>query len=239
MVQVLDIPQDRNSVSQLAGQGLGNALGGGLQAFMALQQRQQQMAQQKQQNEAIQRLLGHDVSGLSSDLQKTFVQEMLKSQGKQQESQFAHQIKEQERIQPLQNALQTLERQKQLLASGHLGPAFSPTFQGRKAGSTFSPEGQKTRAEYSRLGKSLIAAAAPLIIRNKAEFEKYAEGISDPSASQAEIEGNIKGLERIIRQNMGEKVGDENELVAIQHNGETYDIPAHLVPLFKQKHGIR
>lgn len=95
-------------------------------------------------------------------------------------------------------------RQREILATGHLGPKISLLGTSRKTGSTFSAEGQALRAEYSRIGKALIQQASTLVIRNKPEFEVLAEDLYDTSKTNEQIKGILDGLERIIEEETGE-----------------------------------
>ncbi len=100
---------------------------------------------------------------------------------------------------PVKEGLNTLKRQREILASGHLGPKVGIVGKGRKAGSTFSKEGQKLRAEYERLGKSLIQLSTNIPIRNRKEFEVLAHDLYDTNKSQYEIEGTLNAMERILQ----------------------------------------
>jgi len=110
---------------------------------------------------------------------------------------------DQNKMQPLLTGLDIVSRQRDLLKKGNLGPKVAFTGTGRKAGSTFSKEGIKDRAEYQRLGKSLISLATTIPIRNRLEFETLSQGLYDPNAKQEEIEGALEGMQRIIQNNLG------------------------------------
>ncbi len=102
------------------------------------------------------------------------------------------------KMQSSANAKNLIKRQREILATGHLGPKVALIGTGRKAGSTFSPEGQKLRSEYKRIGKALIQEGSKLVIRNKPEFETLAEDLYNPDLTNEEISGILDGLERII-----------------------------------------
>jgi len=134
--------------------------------------------------------------------------QMLKTQQKQQESQTKveeniakeQRHREDETLKkeaPIKGALQIVEEQKELLKTGNLG-RFLGLGQ-RKFGSTLSKEGIKDRAKYGRLGKSLIQHSSNINIRNRAEFETLAEGLTDPTLHQSEIEGNLEAIEKILQ----------------------------------------
>lgn len=108
-------------------------------------------------------------------------------------------------------AKQLIKRQREILATGHLGPKVGIVGTGRKAGSTFSGEGQALRSEYSRIGKALIQEGSSLVIRNKPEFEVLAEDLYDPTKTNEEIKGILDGLERIIADEVGENIEAETQ----------------------------
>ncbi len=100
---------------------------------------------------------------------------------------------------PLRGVLETIKRQRELLASGHLGPKLGAGGQAPKLAHTLTKEGQKSRKEYSTLGKSYIGYASSVPIKNKAEFETLAEDLYDPALNESEIEGILDSMERIVR----------------------------------------
>lgn len=117
----------------------------------------------------------------------------LKSEKKQNELKN----KQREKIVPFENALETLNDMQAIQKRGKLG-------RGSGAIGIFDNETAKDREEYSRLGKSLIQMATSIPIRNQKEFETLAEGIYDPSKSNAEIEGSLNAMEKIISRSIGE-----------------------------------
>ncbi len=66
----------------------------------------------------------------------------------------------------------------------------------------FGGETAKHRGEYQTLGNSLISYASNIPIRNRQEFEKLAGHIGDPNITDAEAEGILDGLERIINNSL-------------------------------------
>ena len=114
-----------------------------------------------------------------------------------------------EKQEGLQHASNILSRQRELLQSGHLGPKVGIIGTGRKAGSTFSKQGQSARAEYEQLGKSLISYATNIPIRNRLEFETLAHKLFDPTMTQEEIDGTLKSMERIVNQQIKKPEGEE------------------------------
>ena len=108
-------------------------------------------------------------------------------------------------------SLDILKRQREILASGHLGPKIGIGGTGRKAGSTLSKEGRTARAEYERLGKALIQASTNIPIRNRQEFEVLAQDLYDTNRTQEEIAGTLNALERIIKSSLGEEADFINQ----------------------------
>ena len=125
--------------------------------------------------------------------------------------------KQREEQAPVQNALATIKRQRELLASGHLGSKTGTLVESPKMLHLLSKEGRKARSEYERLGKSLIGMASNIPIRNQQEFAILAEGLYDPSKTQAEIEGNLDAMQRILENKLSgeqqtEEAAEETEL---------------------------
>lgn len=109
-----------------------------------------------------------------------------------------------EKQQGLLGAKKRIEEQKARVASGHIGPAASFFGTSRKAGSTYSSEGQRIRAEYAQAGKSLIQYASSIKIRNQLEFETLGEKLYDPNLTKEEAEGTLNAMEEIINDNLSE-----------------------------------
>lgn len=106
--------------------------------------------------------------------------------------------------QNLLGATNTLNRMKELLEKRTVGPKMSrPGTTSRKWGSTFSGEGVKDRAEYERLGKSLISFATAIPIRNRLEFETLANSMYDYGQPIEALKGNVEAMERIINNSLG------------------------------------
>lgn len=129
------------------------------------------------------------VSNLPEGIQKEIIKGKEKEGGKQN--------------QEVLGALDIVKRQRELIEKGNLGPKIAFTGTGRKAGSTFTKEGIKDRAEYERLGKSLISRATNIPIRNRLEFETLADKLFDPLAKREEMLGSLDAMERILNNSMG------------------------------------
>lgn len=204
---VLGPGREKISFGQQLNAGLGNALKMG-----------QQKMQEYQQKEAYKKL--GIPEGTPSKLAEIYAAENLKGQAK--EKNFANELekqrrehefkaaakaselqgKEQEKEAPFQAGLDALEQMRILRKKGNLGFFSSLT-------GNFSPETRKDRGEYEQLGKSLISLASNIPIRNQREFTTLAEKIYDSSITDAEAEGILNAMERIISNSMrgGEGIG--------------------------------
>lgn len=163
-------------------------------ALEALQNRSQQLQKQSQRSALVS-------EGYNPDLPES----ILKEQAKDRNKQSADDISKKENIERAKQSLNLINRGREILGTGHLGPKFGIGGTGRKAKSTLSAEGRALRAEYARIGKALVQAAAPLKITNRAEFLHYAEGLDDPDLTREQIKGNLDAMERIVMSSLEEQ----------------------------------
>lgn len=98
----------------------------------------------------------------------------------------------QDKIAPLEAAKGRIAEMKALRKKGNLG-RMSALF-GLAGGET-----AKDRGAYKTLGNSLISYAATIPIRNKAEFETLTGKINDPNITDAEAQGVLEQMERIVQ----------------------------------------
>ena len=119
--------------------------------------------------------------------------------------------KQQEKDQRLKTGLGTIDQMRELLKGGNLG--FGSGLMG-----LFSEDKRRDRAQYEQLGRSLIPlVAAGVPIRNQREFEEYSKIITNPGATEAQIEGALNALEGLLsRSSQGEgdfssKIQGENK----------------------------
>ena len=159
------------------------------EAALAVLQNKQNQMQKETQREA------YAETGLNPNLPESINRELIKQQTAQMKEKNAGY----EDINRANQSLSLINRGREILRTGHLGPKIGIGGTGRKAGSTLSAEGRRLRAEYAQIGKALVQAAAPLRITNRAEFLHYAEGLEDPDATWEQIEGSLDALERIVR----------------------------------------
>ena len=112
----------------------------------------------------------------------------------------------------LKGALAVVQRQKELLKTGHIGTKLlAPLMGGRKSFSIFSPEGMRVRGEFEQLGKSLISFGATIPIRNRLEFEILSQKLFDPSLNSNVLSGTLQAMERIIQNSLPEKAKQKKE----------------------------
>ena len=109
-----------------------------------------------------------------------------------------------ENVTPLNSALDAIDTMENLGKKGNLGV-------GSKALGYIYPQTRKDRAEYERLGKSLISYASNIPIRNKQEFETLAHDLYDPSNSDATRAGILSAMKRIIQSSMEAYENPEEE----------------------------
>jgi hypothetical protein len=167
------------------------------QGLEGLAQNLQGARQGKIENEALRHLTGKDFSGISPDIKKLLMQNLVSSQSS----------KQQEKLNAVNIGLKTIEEMKEIKKRGHLGTLLNPS---NLLGLATS-EGRSDRSQYEQLGRSLIPlVAANVSIRNQKEFEEYRKIITDPSSTEASIEGALEGLEKILRNQLEQ--ADENFL---------------------------
>ena len=109
--------------------------------------------------------------------------------------------------QQLGAGLQTIKEMRDIGKKGNLGI-------GTGLRSVYSAEAAKDAAQYEQLGKSLIALASPIVIRNRKEFEVLSEKLFNPSLRDAEREGILNAMENIILREVnesGQGVPTQNE----------------------------
>lgn len=170
MVQILpEIP----STAKMLGHGFGQQIPGMVQALLG-------RVQGGKESEAIKRLTGEDVSGLSPEVRRDYFKNL--TSGRMN--------KQQEKVMALETGLGTIQKMRELISSA--GP--SNYIQGLLGGET-----TKNRAELEALGRSLIPlVAAGVPIRNQKEFEEYRKVITNPNSRQAELEGALNGIQSIL-----------------------------------------
>lgn len=115
---------------------------------------------------------------------------------------LANETKQMEKIKSLEMGLGTIDQMKEIVKRGKLGRGSS--FSG-----LFSGDVRRDRAEYEQLGRSLIPLVSSGVpIRNQREFEEYKKILTDPSASDAEIEGALGALENLLKRSASQGEDD-------------------------------
>lgn len=147
-----------------------------------------QQAQRGQQAENIERM--RDMSRQEIEkLRASHKQEIEEIKGEKGEQE------NKENIVNLQGALQRLDRMRDIRAKGNLG--FGST-----AFSYFGGKTAKDKGEYEQLGKSLIQYASTIPIRNRLEFETLAGELINANLTDAESEGVLNAMERILNDSL-------------------------------------
>jgi hypothetical protein len=100
----------------------------------------------------------------------------------------------------LNHNLGLVEDQLARIKSGKVGKfwAWPGQGQGRDWLAKLPSVGMKERAKFMQVGKGLIQAATPIIIRNRIEFETLSDKLMDPNLSIQELEGTYEGLRDVI-----------------------------------------
>ena len=108
---------------------------------------------------------------------------------------LAQETKQMEKIKSIEMGLGTIDQMRSILKKGNLG-------RGSAFSGLFSEDVRRDRAQYEQLGRSLIPLVSTgMRVTNKNEFEEYKKVLTDPSASDAEIEGALDGLQDVLSRN--------------------------------------
>lgn len=190
MVQFLDRPKDlgerlagamQNAVPALAG-----ALGEHQQNKQTLEKQRKDRAQE---DEAIERLLGHNVRGLSPEVKKLYLQEAMKQQTAGQKL-IGQQQEKNKGIQNAVSALDSLENLIEKPGIGMLG-GFNPSDEARRNRGTF----ESTQAAILPLFKSMFPRGM-----TQTEFQSIMEHwIPQAGDTEEKIRGKINGLRMMIQ----------------------------------------
>lgn len=209
MGPIIPAIQKRNYANEFA-----QAMSSGLEGYLKSQDQAQELALNEQrlgrEDEALSKL-GIESKGVRDPkLRELLVANMLKGQQKEKELLG----KEQEKIQPLQGALKTIDRMRQIGKKNNLGL-------GSSFFSLFYPEVRQDMGEYETLGKSLIQFASNIPIRNRQEFETLAHGVYDPTISDSRRQGILNALQSIIENSLTD-AGDDRKVSdnILQHKKE-------------------
>ena len=189
VIMVDEAPSFGSQIGRSLGQGIGSGIAGGAAAFS-------NSVNRKKEDELLEKEYGIKLSGIKDpQTRRAFIQSAMESQAQGEKLRAARQEKER----PARQGLETIERQRERLASGHLGPKLGAIGQTPKLMSALSNEGRKVRSGYEQAGKELIQLASTLPIRNKAEFEVLAERLYDPTLPESAIEGILDEMEAHLK----------------------------------------
>ena len=191
MVQIIPTPKAKQSTAQ-------RLIGGALEMGTQMMGKREQLASIAKENEQLNKLTGMDMSGINDpEARKMLMTQSLQGQNKDMLAQSKLDRENQEKLAPLQSGLSTIEQMRNLRSKGNLGRGSGVW--GKLAGGDTA----RQSGEYEQLGKSLISLATNIPIRNRIEFETLAEKLYDPTIQDAEAEGILNAMERIIKGNMG------------------------------------
>lgn len=133
-----------------------------------------------------------------------------------------------EKVAPVESGLQTLDRMEQLLPNLGLGSGVQSFF--------FGGEVAEDKAEFERLGKSLIQlSAGGLIVRSQKEFETLARGLTDATVRTSTLKGTLRGLRRILQQNLNSILPDDNDNIRVNTTNGVIDIDRNILKQERQR----
>lgn len=160
-------------------------LGSGLDFLGEMQKNQDLKEAEERENAALERLTGLNLRDLSPQMKSLYFSEQMKGDRTKKDS-----------SQNFQGALETIQQMKDIRKKGNLGI-------GTGFRSYFDSDTARDMGKYEQLGKSLISYASTIPIRNQREFNVLADKLFDPSIRDAEAEGILEGMEKIIRDSLG------------------------------------
>jgi hypothetical protein len=173
-------------------QGLGKGLSQGIpQGMQSLAQGLQAHRQNIQENEAIKRLTGQDVSGLSPEMKQAFLQRITADQAKQQQ-----QMQEKKET---QSGIQTVINDMGSMIKRNLsGIGVSPL-----TAAGLSPEGAEHRAAFDSMRFKLESTLLPLVNKGslaKPRFDFILSLIPKGNERQRVQVGKLRGLAKELGQ---------------------------------------
>ncbi len=185
------------------GQKLSEGIGRGIEGAQRLADEMQAEKKQAARREQIKNLTGMELD--DPDLQKIAFQTQMDRELKEDEYSYkakeaAEKLKGENEAKrtPLKGALSSIDEMMKIRRKGNLGLGvglWSSVGRGETA---------RDKGSYETLGNSLISYATSIPIRNRVEFEKLAGHISDPSISDAEAEGILVKMKKIIQDSLGQ-----------------------------------
>ncbi len=207
----------KQSFSSRLGAGLGQGISEGLnkgveQGINLSQQMKLENAKQKSKHTFLENLFNGKPSGAKDGLLDLSPEQetMLALEDPTSFNAYNHlkksKLEAKEKKDTLKYGLETLNVMKDIKEKGNLG-------RGSAVKGFFGGQAAKDRAEYEQLGRSLIPlVAAGVPIRNQREFDEYKKVLTDPSAQDAQIEGAISGLERLLKNKLKEEGHEEEKI---------------------------
>jgi hypothetical protein len=204
MVQVLPerAPKPRNPdwrdalVAALQGGAQGYEKGSELRSLQ--EEKNRLTGERNAENEAF-KLRGIDLSNIQDAKLRNLVASA-ELQGKREKENIQERIKQsepkelkkkQEEESKISNALNSVQEMKNIRKQGNLGL-------GTGLWSKLGGKTAKDKGKYETLGKSLIQYVSSIPVRNRAEFEEFAHGLTDANISDAEAEGILDSMEQLL-----------------------------------------
>ena len=187
---------------QSFGQRFNQSLDAGMDILdQHLQGRQEELKTQRE-NEAIKKLIGEDLSGIRDPKLRQKIVEV------SQEAQARKEVEKQKRVNelqgkvaPLAGAVDAINRMREIRKGGNLGRLTNLRV-------PFSSQTRQDIGEYKTLGNSLISFASTIPIRNRQEFETLTGKLNDPYITDAQAQGVLDAIERIISNSLQQYQAD-------------------------------
>lgn len=165
----------------------------------------QKSRQLKQEDETLKKLTGHDVTGLSPDLKKIFVQNMMKQQAKGGQD-----------LSMASNAINEMEQMVSQSGIGMMGNLLN-----------FSPDARFNRGKFEALQSSLMPLFKSMFPRGMTEKEfKFVNEKYIPQAGDTEqtILGKIDGLKRLMQTQGSQSASPQSQMMEEPQMGSSGNI---------------
>lgn len=147
----------------------------------------------RKEDEALERLTGQNMSGLSPELKKTFVEKMMTAQGKGGDA------KQQEAKRGYEVGLGTIKDIEGIIDDlGPLNMGFHPF------------KSMNARQAYTTYANSLLGILSTIPVRNEVEFENIKKTLADPKAPVSKIKSSVAAAKKIITRHY-ESLGGQSE----------------------------
>lgn len=194
------------STGEMFAEAFGNLGRAGAEGVVDIFQKREQAAKDAKVNEMLSQLTGLDaeaLGGLSPEERRDLLKQGFQQKGQREIEELKGQqpskdeMKAEEKAHNIQGALDTVKKMREIRGKGNIGGWV-------KAGThLLGGETARDKGEYEQLGKSLISYSSNIPIRNRLEFETLAERLYDASITDAEAEGVLNAMEKILSDSLG------------------------------------